>query len=52
MSALTNTLGELFLKTPDEAKAVLESPALDQVRSDLVGREEPPKPLSESRFSG
>jgi hypothetical protein len=38
MSALTQTLGELLLKTADEAQAVLESPALDEVRSRLAAR--------------
>lgn len=38
MSALTQTLGELLLKTLDEAKSVLESPALDEVRSRLAVR--------------
>jgi hypothetical protein len=38
MSALTLTLGEMLLKTPDEAKAVLERPALDEVRSRLAVR--------------
>jgi hypothetical protein len=38
MGALTQTLGDLLLKTSEEAQAALEKPALNEVRSQITVR--------------